>query len=258
MLKTGRQKEIMGILKTRGAAEIRELCRIFNVTEMTIRRDLDELVKNGARGILRTHGGAMLSEENVLLELPFNTRDMQNRPEKEAIARAALSIIEDGQRIMLDSGTTMFYLAKQLDNSKRLIVVTNAINIAIELNMRSNISVIPVGGMLQKNTFSCVGGFAETMIRQFRVDVSFIGVGGISEAGDLSNNSTEETGVKRAMIAAGKRKIVLADSSKIGKEKFSTFANLEDLDLLITDSNAPPKIVERFHKSGIKTRMVEA
>ena len=241
MLKTKRQKEITVILETKGSIEIRELCRIFNVAEMTIRRDLDELIQKGAKGIIRTHGGAMLSEENVLLELPFNIRDMQNQAEKEAIAKTALGMIKDGQRIILDSGTTMFSLAKQLDNSRRLIVVTNAINIAIELNMRSNISVIPVGGTLRKNTFSCVGGFAETMIRQFRADISFIGVGGISETGDLSNDSTVETGVKQAMIAAGRQKVVLADSSKIGSEKFSIFANLKNVDLLITDSNAKKK-----------------
>ncbi|MCK4400880.1 DeoR/GlpR transcriptional regulator [bacterium] len=255
MLKTRRQKEITEILKQKGVVEIKDLCRLFNVVEMTLRRDLDELIEAGKGSIVRAHGGAMLSDTNMLLEAPFDIRDMQNKKEKEWIARVASSMIREGQKIILDSGTTTYSLAKQLDNSKKLMVVTNAINIATELNARTNISVMPVGGALRKNTYSCTGYFAETMIKQIRVDIAFIGVGGISETGDLSNGSELETGVKQVMLKAGKKKVVLADFLKIGHEEFSIFANLKCVDLLITDSKAPKQIINKFIKSGIKVKV---
>ena len=237
--------------------EIKELCRILNVAEMTIRRDLDELIENSKNRIVRTHGGAVLSEEHILIEPSFGIRNMQNKPAKDAIAKEALKLIHDGQKILLDSGTTNFSLARQIENFKRLIVVTNAVNIAAELNMRPNISVISVGGSLRKNTFSCVGNFAETMISQFNVDIAFIGVGGISPNGDLCNGNIVENGVKKAMLKAAKQKIVLADSSKIGREEFTIFAHLKDIDLLITDSNAPKDIISELKKQNIKIKIVD-
>lgn len=257
MLKTKRQKEIIEILKQKGVVEIKDLCRLFSVVEMTLRRDLDELIEAGKDSIVRTHGGAMLSETNMLLEAPFDIRDMRNQKEKEEIARVASSMIREGQKILLDSGTTTYSLAKQLDNSRKLMVVTNAINIATELNMRTNISVIPVGGALRKNTYSCTGYFAETMIKQIKVDIAFIGVGGISETGKLSSGSIVEVGVKRAMLEAGKRTVVLADSSKIGHEDFALITNIKNVDLLITDSKAPNKIINRYKKMGVKIKIAK-
>jgi DeoR family fructose operon transcriptional repressor len=256
MLKSERQKEILKILEASGTAEIKEISRIFNVAEMTVRRDLDELIEDSRNHIVRTHGGAVVSEEHILLEPSFGIRNTQNKEAKAAIAKEALKLINDGQKILLDSGTTTFSLAMQIENFKRLIVLTNAVNIAIELNMRPNISVIPVGGSLRKNTFSCVGNFAEAMISQFKVDIAFIGVGGISSSGALSNGSMVENGVKKAMLEAAKRKIILADSSKIGKEEFSIFGHLKDIDLLITDSNAPKDIISKFKKLNIEIKIV--
>lgn len=253
MLKSDRQKEIMKVLQTKGSVEISQLCQIFGVVEMTIRRDLDELAQRGE--IIRTHGGAILSEDKILSETPFDVRNKKCQKEKEAIARAALGMIKDGQKIILDSGTTTFSLAKIIDNSKRLTVVTNAMNIAAELNMRSNISVIPVGGNMRKSTLACVGHFAEAMIRNLKVDITFLGVGRISETGKLSSGSIVEVGVKQAMIEAGKQTVVLADSSKIGHEDFALITNIKNVDLLLTDFKAPNKIISRYKKMGVKIKI---
>ena len=243
----------MKALQTRGSVEINQLCRVLGVTEMTIRRDLDELARKG--GVVRTHGGALLSEDNILTEPPFDIRNARNLEEKEAVARAALGMITDGQKIILDSGTTTFSLAKMLDNSKRLIVVTNAINIATELNLRSNISVIPVGGEMRKNTLSCVGHIAENTIRNLRVDITFLGISGIGETGNLTSTSIVESGVKKAMIESGKQTVVLADSSKIGREELAVVTNLKDVDLFITDSKAPEKLIKQYRKEGVKIKI---
>ena len=243
----------MKALQTRGSVEIHQLCRVLGVTEMTIRRDLDELALKG--DVVRTHGGALLSEDNVLTEPPFDIRKTRHLEEKEAIARTALGMIADGQKIILDSGTTTFSLAKMLDNSKRLIVVTNAINIATELNLRSNISVIPVGGEMRKNTLSCVGHIAENTIKNLKVDITFLGISGISKTGNLTSTSIVENGVKQAMIESGKQTVVLADSSKIGREELAVVANLKDMDLLITDSRAPEKLIKKYRKEGAKIKI---
>ncbi|MFH0797746.1 MAG: DeoR/GlpR family DNA-binding transcription regulator [Candidatus Omnitrophota bacterium] len=255
MLKSNRQKEIMKVLQTKGSVEISQLCRIFGVVEMTIQRDLSELIQKG--GIIRVHGGAILPEDNILSEPPFDIRNRKYQQEKEAIARAAFDMIEDGQKILLDSGTTTFSLAKIIDNSKRLIVVTNAINIASELNVRSNVSVLSLGGNMRKNTLACVGHFTESMISNLKVDITFLGVGGISETGKLSGGSVAEVGVKQAMIEAGKQIIVLADSSKIGREEFVLITNIKNVDLLITDSKAPEKIINRYKKMGVEIKIAD-
>jgi DeoR/GlpR family transcriptional regulator of sugar metabolism len=255
MLKENRQREIIKLLMSKGSVEVNQVCRIFSVAEMTIRRDLDELAARGV--IIRTHGGALLSEKNILSEQPFDVRNSQNLQEKKAIARLALNLISNGQKIILDSGTTTFCLARMIDNTRRLVVVTNAINIASELNMRTDISVISVGGDLRRNTLSCVGHFAEEMVKQFRCDIAFLGVGGVSERGDLSNAGSVEVGIKRAMIEAAKRTVVLADSSKIGHEMFARIENLRAVDLLITDSKASEDMLNSWKKLGVEIQVAE-
>jgi len=252
MLKSDRQMEIMKLLQTRGSVEIKQLARVFGVAGMTIQRDLNELIQKG--GMVRVHGGAILSEDAHVSELPFDIRNRKYQREKKAIAEAALDMIEDGQKILLDSGTTMFSLAKIIDNSKRLIIITNAVNIAAELNARPNITVISLGGTMRKNTVACVGHFTEGMIRTLKVDITFLGVGGISESGDLSDGGIEVVGVKRAMMEAAKKIVVLADSSKIGREEFVLIGNMKDVDVLITDDKAPGKIINRYRKMGVEVR----
>ncbi len=250
MLKKSRQEKIIQLLQSKGAVEVSQLRRIFGTTAMTIRRDLDELAAQEC--IVRTHGGAVLSEKNLLLERPFEVRQSQQDLEKQAIAKAASGIIKEGHKILLDSGTTTFALARMIDNSKRIIAVSNAININAELIIRTSVSVVAVGGSLRRNTLSCVGHIAEDTIKELKVDLAFLGVGGIGHDGSLTNVSQVEVGAKRAMMAAAKQCIVLADSSKIGREEFSRIANLRDVDCLITDSRAPKKAVARYRKMGIR------
>ena len=249
MLKKARQEQIIQLLQSKGAVEVSQLCRIFGTAEMTIRRDLDELVAQGV--VVRTHGGAVLSENNLLIERPFDVRQAQQRAAKQAIAKAAAGMIKEGYKIILDSGTTTFALARMVDNSKRIIAVTNAINIASELIARTNVSVLAVGGSLRANTLSCVGHIAENTMKEIKVDLAFLGVGGIGEDGSLTNASPVEVGIKRAIMAAAKQRVVLADSSKIGREEFSRIADLRDVDCLITDPKAPKKILARYRKMGV-------
>ena len=255
MLKKDRLDQIIKLLQSNGVVEVSQLCRMFDVTEMTVRRDLDELAEKSL--IIRTHGGAVLPEDNILVEQPYEVRLLQNSVEKQAIAKLAVDFIEDGQKIYLDSGTTTYFLARALNNSHRLIVITNAINIAAELNTRTNITVIQIGGELRKNALSCVGYFAEEMIKQLKVDIAFLGVSSLGPKGELYSGSMAEVGIKRAILESSRKTIVLANSNKIGNEEFVYIGNLKNVDCLITDSNNPDPLLEKYREMGVQVKVAE-
>jgi len=143
MLKKERQQQIIDMLHANGYVEATELAKIFGVTGMTIRRDFEELEYEGK--LIRSRGGALLTNANALVEHPFNTRQSDNEIQKIAIAEAALETIDDGQKLFFGSGSTVWNLAKKLNNSRRLMIITDAINISNELISRPAISVIQIG-----------------------------------------------------------------------------------------------------------------
>ena len=255
MLKQTRLEQIINLLHSNGSVEINQLCRLFNVTEMTIRRDLEELAKKG--NVTRTYGGAILSEDNILVEKPFETRMGSNYEQKNAIAKEALVMLEDGSKIFFNSSSTIFSLANNIDNTHRLVIVTDAINIANELNTRSNVSVIQLGGEVRKNTISCVGYFAEEMLKQFRFDAAFVGINAIDNEGNLYCRSIYEMGIYKNVFASTKKVIVLADSTKLGQQDFTYVGSINQIDTLITDSNASKDLLEKYRKMGINVVVAE-
>jgi len=257
MLKEERHKTILNILSVKGSVTISLLCRMFNVSEMTIRRDLDELAETDA--LMRTHGGATLphSDMTLLTEPPFEMRMEGNFNQKMDIAHAAMDYIKDGQKIFLDSGSTNCLLAQMLDNSKQLVVVTNAINIVVELIPRTNITIFPIGGDFRKHTYSCTGFFAEENIKNMRVDIAFVGVSGIGTQGQLYNLNTMEIGVKRAMLEVAPKIIVLADASKIGREDFVSFGDLCSVNTLITNDSVSESLLRKYSDMGVDVRIAK-
>lgn len=237
MLKQERLNQIIDILNRTGKVEVNSLCRIFNVSEMTIRRDLDELVrKNLAQ---RSHGGAVLPPDSILTEAPYSLRITHNIIQKQAIAKLAKPFIEDGFKIFLDSSTTVYYLAQLLNNSQKILVVTDTLTTALEANARTNTKVISIGGELKKTTNSSFGLFAEEMLSSMYFDVAFLGMRNISKDGILSTSSISELSIKRTVIKNSNKKIILVDSSKLGKPDFLKLGSLSDIDVLITDSKIP-------------------
>lgn len=248
MLKEERQRQLLEILHTKGRVEITELCQLFNVTNMTIRRDLDDLERSGL--LIRSRGGALLADTNILVEHPFNIRMGERREQKLAIASAAAATLLDGRKIFMGSGSTLLYLAQRLDNSRRLIVVTDAINIATELLNRPSVSVIQVGGELRPNTYSAVGAFAEDMVRQFKCQHAYVGATGIGADGTLYVTSVAEAGLFREVFSTSRSVYVLADSSKLGVDDFVSIGKLQAHYTLITDREADPKLVEKYRSLG--------
>ncbi len=243
MLKEERQKQIVDILRSKGFITVEELCRMFDVTNMTIRRDLDELERK--QMLVRSHGGAMLADNDVLVENPFQIRMKSNVKSKMDIAAAAAGMLSDGQKIFIGSGTTTFCMSQKIDNSKKLIVVTDAVNIASVLLNRSSVSVLQIGGEVRSNTFSVTGAFAESMIRKFRFKNAYIGVTGIGVNGQIYVGSVVQLGIYQSVIESSDSVTILADSRKFGIEDFVSIGSLSEKFTLITNSN--------IHKSFIET-----
>jgi len=249
ILKDNRIKQILSLLKQNGEVQINSLCRLFGVTEITVRRDLDDLANKNL--LIRTHGGAVLADEDVLVEMPFEKRYQANSSIKESIAGEAFKLISNGMKIALDSGTTTYYLSRMIPNAYRIAVLTNALSIATELNSRINVDVTLVGGDLRKNTLACAGDFALEMIKKYCVDIVFIGASGIDDNGRLYTSNIAQANVKSAMISIAENKVLLADSTKFHKPDYVNFACAEDLDYVITDGSAPKDTIDLFREKEI-------
>lgn len=253
MLKQDRQAQILQLLQQQGRVEVRQLCALFGVAKMTIRRDLETLAQQGK--LSRTHGGAVPLDSDLLLEAPFALRLEQEADRKDRIARLAAQGIADGEKLFLSSGSTAFSLAQHLDNSKRLLVVTDGLNAALELSRRTSISVIVVGGELRPNTLSTTGAFAEDMLRQFTFEAAYLGVTGLGRDGRLYHGSLVERGLFEALSACTRRRVILADTRKIGREDFVAVGQLGANDTLITNDDAPEDCLAAYRELGVNVQL---
>ncbi len=249
MMKHLRHEKILALLQAEKSVEVTNLCKIYDVTEMTIRRDLDELASRGQ--VVRTHGGAVLPGFSQIQEAPFDVRIASHMDEKNAIAEEACKFMIPGEKIFMNSSSTVFCLARKLDNEKHYLIASEATNIANELNTRQNIAVIQIGGELRKNTISCVGFYAEQMIRSFTFDTAFIGINGLDSEGFLYCGSMQERGVYQAIFDSSRRIIVLADSTKMGRTDFARIGTIEKVDLVITDKNIDREIESKLREKGL-------
>lgn len=232
-----RRQLITDELGRRGRVSVSRLADAYGVTPETVRRDLVELEERGA--LRRIHGGAVASER-IRLEPAVAERAEHLAAEKARIGEAALAYLpDDGGTLLLDAGTTTGALVERFPTDRRLTVVTNAIPHALELAPLPMVTVIVVGGRLRARTLASVDDLAVETVRNLRVDVAFIATNGISERG-CSTPDPAEAAVKRVLVAAGDRVVLLADHTKLGDEHFVRFAELTDLDVVITDSGADP------------------
>lgn len=234
MLANQRREKILELLKEDGSAKVIKLAKIFKVSEVTIRQDLEKLEKDGF--IKREHGGAFLKnvEDSVKSFIPLNK---ENLDKKEIIGKVAADLIESGEIIILDSGSTTTEIAKNLIGRNGITVITNALNIALLLGAESGIEVIVTGGEFKPPTLSLTGGKAATFFEDIHVDKLFLATAGISLRSGLTYPSISDIVVKKAMIDAADTTYLVADSSKIGKNAFASLGALSLIDYIITDEN---------------------
>lgn len=252
MLKEKRLLQIFDMLCQNGEVEISQLSRHFGVTEMTIRRDLDQLVHAGKA--VRTHGGAMLAASPIQATA---AQEVFNKDSKLAIARKALSYMKDGTTVFFDSGSTGRILAQCVPASAHLTALSNSVEIVTELVSRSFVSVIMIGGELKADSLSCRGPAAEEALNRFRVDLAFVGVSAVGKSGELFTGSVAEAGFKRKILSAAQQSVILADSTKIGRQSLCRFADARETAGLITDSGLSAQQMAVLEQNGAHVIMAK-
>jgi DeoR family fructose operon transcriptional repressor len=245
-----RQQAIAALVAERGRVAVTAVAEEFGVTTETVRRDLAVLERSGV--LRRVHGGAVPAGTLTLVEPGLGERHGTRSEAKRAIAAAALDLLprSDGS-IALDGGTTTAALADLLPADRRLLAVTSSVPIAARLAAKG-INLHLLGGRVRGVTQCAVGEAAVQALADLRVDVAFMGANGISSRHGFTTPDEAEASVKRAMVRAGQRVIVLADSSKLDREHLVRFAALDDVDVLVTDTEADPGIVAELEKADIE------
>ncbi len=243
-----RRTKILEIIDSEGKVKVSELSKLFNVSEVTIRNDLDQLEKKNL--LIRAHGGAMkLKRAGIDYELDVKAK--KNRTQKIAIGKKAASLIKNGDTIILDSGTTTLEIAKNLAKFSNLTVITNSLNIAGQLVEFPDIKVIMLGGILRRKSLSFVGIKAIESLKNYYCDKVFIGVDGIDTQYGISTPNVDEAHLNNIMINNSREVIVVTDSSKFKNRSFAYIAPIQKVTTIITDENIPDDEKEKIEKFGI-------
>ncbi|MFN7252297.1 MAG: DeoR/GlpR family DNA-binding transcription regulator [Anaerobacillus sp.] len=248
MLVAERQRKIVDLVNDRLSIRVTELSRIFSVTEETIRRDLEKLEKE--EKLLRSHGGAVSIKKDQS-ELSFEEREILNAAEKKAIAIEAINIIEPGEQIVLDASTTAWYLAKELPDMP-LTVLTNSINVAIELSKKEKVKVISTGGMLLGKSLSYVGPLAERSLNMYHVNKAFISCKGVHLETGLSDTLEWQALLKKQMMSIADKTILMVDCSKFGIRSFAHINPLDNVNQIITGGSMDSLYKETMTKMNIQ------
>jgi len=242
-----RHQQILAKARAEGRVDVAAVAAELDVTPETVRRDLTALERMGL--VRRVHGGA-IPVERLGFEPALAERERMFSAEKERIAKAALDELPDGGSVILDAGSTTGRLAELLPGDRELIVVTHALPIAIALATRPNITLHLVGGTLRGRTLAAVGAWAERSLQDVRVDVAFLGTNGLTAEDGLTTPDLAEAMVKRALVSAARRVVVLADHSKVGRTDLALVAPLSAVDTLVTDSDLAVELVDEIEAAG--------
>ena len=249
-----RMERILAMLGADGAVDVAAIAGDLQVSTASIRRDLEVLEQQHL--LVRTHGGAVA--QSVTYELPLRYRSSRHLQEKRAIATAAAARVPDGRcTIGLTGGTTTTQVARRLLDHPDLTVVTNALNIASELVVRSNIRLVVIGGVARTESYELVGPLAEATLGRVNVDLAFLGVDGVSPVAGFTTHQEMEAHTNAALLARSRKVVAVADSSKLGKVTFAPICGIEAVDELITDSAADPDLVRRLRESDLRVTIVD-
>lgn len=242
-----RQQAIVERARAEGRADVADLAADFDVTTETVRRDLTVLERQGL--LRRVHGGA-IPVERLGFEPGLADRDAVSTAEKERIAKAALAEVPDEGSILLDAGTTTARLAEVLPHDRELTVVTNAVPLVASLAVRPRVTVLLLGGKVRGRTMATVEDWTLRALADTYVDVAFLGTNGMSPERGLTTPDIGEAAVKRAMIRAARRVVVLADHTKAGNDHLARFGDLSDVDVIVSDGRLDGEFGEQLGAAG--------
>ncbi len=248
MLGQKRRMKILELLQEEGSARVTYLSEIFEVSEPTVRQDLEKLEREGY--VLREHGGAFLRSVSQQVR-SLSLQHTENLDKKIRIARKAAEQISNGERIILDSGSTATEISKQLHGKQDLTVITNALNIALIVGAEYSFELLVTGGEFKAPTLSLTGDKAAAFFRNVYIDKLFLATGGISPNFELTYPGFADLPVKRAMIEAASTKYLVADSTKIGKISFASLGTMGVVDYFITDPGISDETIRRIADLGV-------
>jgi DeoR/GlpR family transcriptional regulator of sugar metabolism len=251
----GRRQSLLDLLSKQPSLRVSELAKTLEVSEGTIRNDLNALELEGR--LKHVHGGAVLNNQDQFQNNSFLLRFQQNPVEKLSIAREAATLIKDGDSVLLDASSTAFYLARVLSERKRLRVMTNGFEVARELAHNSSNTVILIGGVVNDDSSSVTGLLSEHIIEELHIQRAFVSCSGFTLQRGMTEVHLGEAQLKRKAIESAQQVIALIDSSKFGKEDLTPFARPDQIAHLITDSKLTFEWTEKLKEAGVEFTICE-
>jgi len=253
VLNEERRRAILELVNHDGRVLVKDLAEKFGTSQITIRKDLELLHSDGR--VHRTHGGALTVESGALLDPTLREKEKLHRKEKLRIAEAAARMVQEGESVLLDSGTTTTAVARALRDFRHLTVITNAVNIAAELS-GTQVEVILTGGSVRKNSFSLVGPLAEETLRQLSADILFLGVDGFDTKMGLSTPNLLEAKVNKVMVEVARKIVAVCDSSKFGRRAMSNIVPIAAVHQVITDKHIGKSDLGNLKEAGVAVTLV--
>ena len=249
---TERRQAILTVLERAGQLSVLELSAHFDVSEVTIRNDLQAMSEQGF--LLRTRGGAMATQ--VMPEMSFDVRQQQYAERKSRIGKAAAALVANGDTIAIDASTTAQAIIPHIRHLSELTVVTNSLKAALGLLGYPNVHVILPGGSLRPESISLVGQVGNGLTKSIHIRTGFFGARGLTIKEGLTDINMEEVETKQALIERCQRVVAMVDARKLGQIATATFAPMDKVDTIITDAGAPPVMVEETRQQGVEVILV--
>jgi len=250
-----RRQSLLDILRKQPGLRVPELAKVLNVSEGTVRNDLNALEEEGR--LKRVHGGAVLKDQDQFQNNLFVRRYKQNVAAKLAIAREAALLVLNGESILLDASSTCYYFARALSERQGLRVVTNGFEVARELAQNHSNNVILIGGVVNNDSSSVTGLLSERIIEDLHIQKAFLSCSGFSLERGMTEVHLAEAQLKRKVIESTQQLFALVDSSKFGKEDLTPFARPEKIVRLFTDSELSTEWVEKLKQAGMACTICE-
>ena len=250
-----RRQSLLDILRKQPGLRVPELAAALDVSEGTVRNDLNALEEQGV--LSRVHGGAVLSQQDQFQNTSFVRRYQQNAAAKRAIAREAAALVNDGDSILMDASSTAYYFAKALAGRRHLRVITNGFEVARELAQNSTNTVILIGGVVNNESSSVTGLLSEHIIEDLNIQKAFLSCSGFSLERGMTEVHLAEAQLKRKVIESSQQLFALVDSSKFGKEDLTSFARADRVNCLLTDGHLSAEWTERLRQARIDFKICE-
>ena len=251
MSKSDHLATILNLINEKGSASVSYLSKYLKVSESTVRRYLNELSNMGL--IIRVHGGAMALKENkVSYEPMFEVKASLMLSEKKKIAEKAVEMIDEGDTIILDSGTTTYQIAKEINRKikRRITVISVDVKVTEELGSNPNIETIIIGGKVRPGYFSIFGEYAVFMLKEFQAEKVFLSADAVHPDKGITNSSVEEVFIKKQLIDCGKKVILVADHTKFGKIALAKVCDIDAIDMIITGKDLDEFFIEMLNNKG--------